>query len=90
MEEEEVRIPKTALLCDVCNDKLTEEKIENGKQRYVMRKDAILTDWGLYCVKCFLRYCVKIKSGVELYDHIEGGTDVTDSELMKPITLKFF
>lgn len=76
-------IPKSGLLCDSCGKPLTERKGE----KVIMAIDAILTDWGLYCVGCFLKYGVKIKKGYEIHDHLEAGTDVTDSSLMRPIVI---
>ena len=89
---EEVRIPKTGLVCDVCNRPLTTRKTNERTgepDRVIMEMDGIVTGWGLYCVRCFLRYCVRIKKGVELIEHIEGGTDVTDSSLMEPVVIRF-
>jgi len=78
----EAVIPKGGLACDCCGEPLTYED-ENGRVR--MRKDGILTEWGLYCVRCYLKYGVRIKKGYEIQEHIEGGTDITESQLMKPI-----
>lgn len=50
-------------VCDVCNRTLG--RADSG--RIVLSRDAIVTEWGTYCVPCFLQHMVvKLAEGCEL------------------------
>lgn len=71
-------IPKDCVLCDTCNEQLSDEK-------FIASQDCFwFKDW-LYCKPCKIKYNPELE--LKLIMAIKKGNDLSDTELAQPMEI---